>query len=122
MYSNLIAKEGMIKTDSQGNLLKTGEKDTAYSFPMKLKGNIVDTSGVAYGTEYGLNNADCDAVISLTKNSYPIVEGSLIWRYTEPRTDNQGYAIKSSADYIVQKVNRTSNVDRVLLKRLVNGK
>lgn len=122
-YSNFLEKRAVIKTDDEGNLLKTGEKKSVYSQPQNLKGNIV-TKGVGQlqATEYGLDMADYDAVLILDKGLYPLREGSLIWQDTEPITDEQGYADKTSADYRVMKIGSTLNVDKVILKRLVNGK
>lgn len=122
-YSNLITKETEVKTDSEGNILKTGGKETVYSIPDDLKGNIVDKNvGDTKAMEYGIDKADCDAVMLLEVNSHSLRVGSLIWRESEPKTDSQGNVLKSSADFIVKKISPTLNVDRIILKRLVNGK
>lgn len=122
-YSNLVEKGEATKTDSHGNILKTGDKNPVYSTPANMKGNIVlNNSGQAEGVEYGLNKTDYSAVLLTEKNAYPISEGSLIWQNAKPKTDNEGHALKQSADYIVVKVSPTKNTDRIILRRLVNGK
>lgn len=122
MYSNLVKKEGTLITDKEGNLLETGENKYIYSEPDVLKANIVQSGqGYAEAVEFGLDKTDYDAVIVATKNKLPIVEGSLIWDKSEPMKDRFGTVRESSADYRVAKVSDTVNVDKFLLKRLVNG-
>ena len=121
-YSLLESKDAMSITDSEGNILETGESGDFYSFPVDFKANIVMRgNGYAEMVEFGLNPSEYNAVIVVAKNSLPLVEGSLIWDNSEPKKDRQGYIVKSSADYEVVKVAKTPNVDKFILKRLVNS-
>lgn len=120
-YSNLVVVEGETITDNDGNVLKTGENRKAYSSPIDFKANIVQSgNGQAEMYEFGLNLADFNAVMVVGKGTLPIKEGSLIWEDSEPVIVN-GYAKKSSADYIVVKHSPTPNVDKFVLKRLVTS-
>lgn len=120
-YSLYIEKDEEKTTDSEGNLLLTGESQFVYSSPVDFKANLVMSgSDEAHMVEYGLDMTDYDAIMLTTKGKYPIVEGSLIWDESKPKLDRQGYAVESSADYRVVKKKPTSNVDRYILKRLAN--
>lgn len=121
-YSNLVVVEGKNIVDNDGNVLDTGESRKVYSTPIDFKANIVQSgNGQAEMYEFGLNLADFNAVIIVGKDTLPITEGSLIWENSVPITDTQGYAKKSSADYIVVKHSPTPNVDKFILKRLVTS-
>ena len=121
-YSNLVVVGGNTVTDNDGNVLNTGESRKVYSAPVNFKANIVQSgSGEAEMYEYGLNLADFNAVMVVAKGTLPIKEGSLIWHKSTPKTDKDGYAKKSSADYIVVKHSPTPNVDKFVLKRLVTS-
>lgn len=120
-YSNYETKDAEPKVDKHGNVLKTGNTEEYYTPPTKFKGNIAKSgSGDAETKEYGLDLSDYNAILIVDKGVCPIKEGSLIWENTEPKTDVHGNADKSSADYQVSSHPDSLNVDKYILKRLVN--
>lgn len=118
-YAKLLGTRTKTKTDSKGNVVKTGEKEPYYSEPIDFKANIVMSGGNADMVEYGLNLADYSAKIVTSKDYIPLKEGDLIWDKTEPIVDD-GNAVKTSADYVVVKKSPTPNVDKFILQRLVH--
>lgn len=120
-YSLFVEKEQQEETDSEGNILDTGEPLFIYDEPVDFKANLtMSGSEESQMVEYGIDKSDYDAVMLTPKNSLPIVEGSIIWDESEPQTDIEGHIKKSSADYEVVKKKPSTNVDRYILKRLVN--
>ena len=118
-YSNYEEHENAVITDSEGNILESGENDYYYSEPKKFKAYITSSGNdVSQSVEYGMDMSDYNAMIIVPKNTVPLKEGSLVWHETEPETNNIGYAVKSSADYEVKRKLPSLNVDKYLLKRL----
>lgn len=95
------------------------ERVSGYDKPVEFYGNIAMSGGEAEAVEYGLNLADYSAILVLAKGSIPIDETSLIWHTSEPKTDDNGNAIETSADYRVVKVSPSLNVDKFVLQKLV---
>ena len=119
-YANVEQNKAEPYLDKYGNVLYTGDKEDYYGLPTEFKGNIV-TSGnkPVEAVEFGLDSSDYHAILTISKNTYPITEGSLIWQDSEPK-DNGVNAIKSSADYIVMKNSSSINEGKFILKKLVN--
>ena len=118
-YANLLGKRPKIKTDSEGHILKTGEKEDYYSEPIAFKGSIaLSGSGYVEMVEYGVNYSEYNAKLIMPSNSIPLREGSLIWSDTEPTVDESGGGIKQSADYVVVRVSPSLNIDKYILQRL----
>ena len=118
-YAELLGVRTKTKTDKQGNVVKTGEKESYYSEPIDFKANIVMSGGNADMVEFGLNLADYSAKIVVPKDSLPIKEGWLIWDESEPVIVD-GNSLETSADYVVVKKSPTPNVDKFILQRLVH--
>ena len=108
-------------TDEDGNKipLDTGETEVTYGAPVEFYGNIAFSGGEAEAREFGLNLADYEAVLVVSKGLLPIDETSLIWHTTEPKFDANGNVDEHSADYTVVKVSPSLNVDKFVLKKVV---
>lgn len=124
MYYALYGKEVPIYdyyTDSEGNKipLDTGETKITYENPVDFFGNIALSGGESEAVEFGLNLADYEAVLVMTKNTLPIDETSRIWHNTEPTYNEDGTVNELSADYTVVKVSPSLNVDKFVLKKVV---
>lgn len=107
--------------DEEGNLipLDTGETKLVYGEPVEFKGNIAMSGGEAEAQEFGLNLADYEAVLLVSKNTLPITESSLIWHTTEPTKDSDGNTNEYSADYRIVKISPSLNFDKYVLKKVV---
>lgn len=124
MHYALYGKEVPIYdyyTDSEGNKipLDTGETKITYENPVEFFGNIALSGGESEAVEFGLNLADYEAVLVMTKNTLPIDETSRIWHNTEPTYNEDGIVNELSADYTVVKVSPSLNVDKFVLKKVV---
>ena len=124
MHYALYGKEVPIYdyyTDSEGNKipLDTGETKITYENPVEFFGNIALSGGESEAVEFGLNLADYEAVLVMTKNTLPIDETSRIWHNTEPTYNEDGTVDELSADYTVVKVSPSLNVDKFVLKKVV---
>ena len=124
MHYALYGKEVPIYdyyTDSEGNKipLDTGETKITYENPVEFFGNIALSGGESEAVEFGLNLADYEAVLVMTKNTLPIDETSRIWHNTEPTYNEDGTVNEVSADYTVVKVSPSLNVDKFVLKKVV---
>ena len=124
MHYALYGKEVPIYdyyTDNEGNKipLDTGETKITYENPVEFFGNIALSGGESEAVEFGLNLADYEAVLVMTKNTLPIDETSRIWHNTEPTYNEDGTVNESSADYKVAKVSPSLNVDKFVLKKIV---
>ena len=108
-------------TDEDGNtyLLDTGDTKLVYGEPVPFKGNIAMSGGEAEAQEFGLNLADYEAVLLVSKNTLPITESSLIWHTTEPTKDSDGNTNEYSADYRIVKISPSLNFDKYVLKKVV---
>lgn len=108
--------------DDDGNeySIDTGDTADSYTKPVAFRGNIsMSGSGQSDAVEFGLNLSDYNASLVTDKGLLPIDETSLIWCDSEPKTDDEGYPIKDSADYCVVKVSKSLNEDKYILKKLV---
>lgn len=135
-YSLLLGESPVYAYDEHGNRIvdwvdeETGEvhyiekgtKVNLYSEPVLFKGNIAMSGSDVDRTEFGVSEANYEAVLVMTKGDIPITETSLIWFQTPPTTkDIEGvtYADDSTADYRVLKVSPSLNVDRYILDKVV---
>ena len=107
--------------DDEGNAyeLDTGETELVYGEPIEFKGNIAMSGGEAEAQEFGLNLADYEAVLLVSKNTLPLTETSRIWHTSEPTKDDKGYADEYSADYRIVKISPSLNFDKYVLKKVV---
>jgi hypothetical protein len=99
--------------------LETGETKLVYGDPVEFRGNIAMSGGDAEAVEFGLNLADYEAILVVASNSLPITETSLIWLNTEPKYDIENVVDAHTADYRIVKINKTPNVDKYVLKKVV---
>lgn len=126
--------EPIYKKDEHGNLIvvyvdesvtppkeyyeKIGTTEEGYTAPEGFCGNIAySASGEAETTEFGVSTTEYEATVTVSTNSLPIDETSLVWIH-EPLVDNDGYAIESDADFKVLKVRPSLNVTRYLLAKV----
>jgi hypothetical protein len=134
-YSNIVGKKTIRNTytDDEGEIyeMDSGKTETIYSTPTVFLANISMSGSDSNFTEYGLSTADYEAVINLTKDEYPIVEGAIIWLNSEvvSRYDEETEVVlddgsivyttspdHTSADYVVIKKSTSINQDRYILK------
>ena len=90
-----------------------------YSEPIPFMANIAQSNGDMREQEYGLSEGSYEAILVTEKDKYPITKTCLIWHTTEPEVDNEGYALPSSADYTILSINKSLNVDKFILKKVV---
>ena len=95
------------------------ERVSGYDKPVEFYGNIAMSGGEAEAVEYGLSTSDYEAVLVMSKNEIPIVEGSRIWHTTEPKINDDGTVDEFSADCRVIKVSNSINVSKYVLKKVV---
>lgn len=107
--------------DDDGNEYKieSGEYIIPYLSPEEFSGNIAMSGGDAEASEFGLNTADYEAILVVSKDSIPIDEKSVIWFDSEPIYNREGIVNEKSADYSVVKHIPSLNVDRYALKKVV---
>lgn len=135
-YSLLLGETPIYALDEHGNkqidwideetgevhYIEKGSNMNLYSVPVQFKGNIAMSGSDVDRTEFGVSEANYEAVLVMTKGEIPITETSLIWFQTPPTTkDVEGvtYADDSTADYRVLKVSPSLNVDRYILDKVV---
>lgn len=135
-YSLLIGETPVYALDEHGNkkidwideetgevhYIETGSTVKLYGEPVQFKGNIAMSGSDVDRTEFGVSEANYEAVLVMTKGEIPISETSLIWFQTPPTTkviEGITYADDSTADYRVLKVSPSLNVDRYILDKVV---
>lgn len=102
--------------------IETGDTITLYSEPVEFYGNIAMSGSDVDRVEFGVSEANYEAILVMTKGEIPITETSLIWYQTTPTTktyDSHTYADDATADYRVLKVSPSLNVDRYILDKVV---
>ena len=135
-YALLIGEVPIYALDAQGNKIvdyvdpntgtvfyrETGSKMTLYSEPVMFKGNITMSGTDVDRREYGVSEANYEAILVMTKGEIPIEETSILWYKTTPQTkvvNGETYADDATADYRVLKVSPSLNVDRYILDKVV---
>ena len=129
-------------TDADGNIIydtidgqqvarETGNYEQAYTKPVEFWGSIgmsdtgnwTDNYGNAKIYVYGIDIADYDATLIMSKDEIPIEETSLIWFQHEPKYKDEEQTIVDplSADYHVRRVAPSINQVKYLLRRLTRG-
>ena len=147
MYALQLGTVPIYQTDEDGNIiyyedsdgnkipLETGDEDIIFSAPQPFMANISESGGESTALEYGLSPEDYTAVLLIQKNSYPLVEGALIWANSEPEYKYGGEEVtyeidgkevtttapeQTSADYMVKKVPKMPlNFAKILLDAVV---
>ena len=129
-YSLLVHDVPIYETDENGNVVyieidgkpvpvETGETEDAFSAPVEFMGNITLSGGESEAVEYGVDLAQYSAILITDKGLLPIDETSRIWHTTAPIVNIDGTANEFSADYTVVKVNKSLNVDKYVLQKVV---
>ena len=98
-----------------------GTKENVYSAPVPIEANIMQSNGDMVEREYGLSEGSYEAILVTEKGKYPITETCLIWHGTEPTVDNEGHALPESADYTILSINKSLNVDKYILGKVVKN-
>lgn len=139
IYDHYEDSEGNIiyYLDDNGNKipLETGEKEIVFSTPQPFMANISESGGESTALEYGFSPEDYTAVLVISKNSVPLVEGALIWANSKPEYKYGGEEVTyeidgktvttvapkpTSADYMVKKVPKMPlNFSKILLDAVV---
>lgn len=136
-YAELIGREPVYALDKDGNKIisyiddsvippkvyyeERGVTQEHYSAPVLIEANIAQSNGDMTEQEYGLSEGTYSAILVTEKGKYPITETCLIWHTTEPEVDDDGYALAESADYTILSINRSLNVDKYVLGKVVKN-
>lgn len=143
MYYALLEEERPIyKLDEQGNKIvayedtsttphtiyyeELGGTEKVYSKPYEFYGNIAMSGNDINRVEYGISEANYEAILECAKHSIPITETSLIWFNTKPQTYEETvegvrkvHAKPGTADYTILRVSPSLNVDKYILGKVV---
>lgn len=129
-YALYLGNVDIVQTDFEGNpqyfedengekiYLVTGEKREIYDTPVEFEANFSTSGGEAQSQEYGLDISQYDGIALFTKDAYPIVEGTIIWKDSEVEYDEDHKyftedmktlievhaPVKTSADYVCKKI------------------
>ncbi len=136
-YAELIGSEPVYVLDENGNKIvayidesvtppvtyyeERGVTKEHYSEPIPIEANIAQSNGEMQEQEYGLSEGSYSAILVTEKGKYPITETCLIWHTTEPEVDGDGYALAESADYTILSINKSINVDKYVLGKVVKS-
>lgn len=136
-YAELLGREPVYELDEHGNKIvdfvddsvtppvtyyrEVGMTEEHYSAPIPIEASIAQSNGDMVEQEYGLSEGSYEAILVTEKGKYPITKTCLVWHKTEPQVDEQGYAIKESADYTILSINESLNVDKYILGKVVEN-
>ena len=136
-YAELLGSEPVYVLDENGNKIvayidesatppvtyyeERGVTKEHYSAPIPIEANIAQSNGEMQEQEYGLSDGSYSAILVTEKGKYPITETCLIWHTTEPEVDDEGYALADSADYTILSINKSLNVDKYVLGKVVKN-
>lgn len=136
-YAELAGSEIIYKLDEHGNRIvayvdetkdppvtyyeELGTTESHYTAPVPIEANIMQSNGDMVEREYGLSEGSYEAILVTEKDKYPITKTCLIWHETEPQVDQQGYALPSSADYTILSINKSLNVDKYILGKVIKN-
>jgi hypothetical protein len=134
-YAELMESEPIYALDEHGNKIvayvdeskeppviyyeELGTTENRYSAPVPIEANIMQSNGDMVEREYGLSEGSYEAILVTEKDKYPITKTCLIWHKTEPQVDSQGYALPESADYTILSINKSLNVDKYILGKVI---
>ena len=136
-YAELVGSEPIYALDEHGNKKiayidesktppviyyeKLGVTKNHYSEPIPIEANIMQSNGDMVEREYGLSEDKYEAILVTEKGKYPITKTCLVWHETKPQTDEQGFASPESADYTILSINKSLNVDKYILGRVIKN-
>lgn len=136
-YAELVGSEVIYALDEHGDKIisyvdtskdppviyyeKKGTTENHYSEPIPFEANITQSNGDMTEQEYGLSEGSYEAILVTEKGKYPITKTCLIWHETEPQVDENGYALSESADYTILSINKSLNVDKYILGKVVQN-
>ena len=98
---------------------KIGTTEAYYTEPIPIEANIMQSNGDMTEREYGLSEGSYSAILVTEKGKYPITKTCLIWHESEPQVDEEGHADPKSADYTILSINKSLNVDKYILGKVV---
>lgn len=136
-YAELIGSEVIYALDEHGNKKvayvdytetppvtyyeELGSTEKHYSAPVPIEANIAQSNGDMVEREYGLSEGSYAAILVTEKDKYPITKTCLIWHTSEPQVDDKGYALPTSADYTILSINKSLNVDKYILGKVIKN-
>lgn len=136
-YAELVESEPIYALDEHGNKIvayidesvtppvvyyeERGVTKEHYSAPVEIWANIAQSNGDMTEQEYGLSEGSYSAILVTEKGKYPITETCLIWHTTEPTVDDDGNALAESADYTIMSINKSLNVDKYVLGKVIKN-
>jgi hypothetical protein len=136
-YAELVGSEPVYALDEHGNKIVSYVDDTVippvtyyeelgiteehYSEPIPIEANIAQSNGDMVEREYGLSEGSYSAILVTEKDKYPITKTCLVWHETEPKVNDSGYALPSSADYTILSINKSLNVDKYILGKVIEN-
>jgi hypothetical protein len=136
-YAELLGSEPVYALDEHGNKIVSYVDDTVtppvtyyeevgtteehYSAPIPIEASIAQSNGDMVEQEYGFSEGSYSAILVTEKGKYPITNTCLVWHTSEPMVDEEGYAIKGSADYTILSINKSLNVDKYILGKVVEN-
>lgn len=94
----------------------TGEKQLAYSDPVRIKAHASSARGMTDVDQFG-DNVDYDRVILTDDQDIPITEETVMWVDTLPVLDNQGHT-QTPWDYVVRRIARSRNYATIAIKKV----
>lgn len=136
-YAELVGSEPVYALDEHGNKIvsyvdytvippvtyyeELGITEEHYSEPIPIEANIAQSNGDMVEREYGLSEGSYSAILVTEKDKYPITKTCLVWHETEPKVNDSGYALPSSADYTILSINKSLNVDKYILGKVIEN-
>lgn len=136
-YAELVGSAPIYVLDEHGNKIvswvdesvtppvtyyeEQGTTEEIYSAPVPIEANIAQSNGDMTEQEYGLSEGSYSAILVTEKDKYPITKTCLIWHETEPQVGTEGNALPSSADYTILSINKSLNVDKYILGKVIKN-
>lgn len=99
-------------------LMTEAEEKITYSEVVEFKANISPSgSREAEAVSFGIDTTSFDAIIVTKKDKLPLDEKSVIWVDSEVEYKSDNSPNPKSSDYTVTRIDKTLNIDRILLKK-----
>lgn len=99
-------------------LMTKAEEKITYSEAVEFKANISPSgSSEAEAVSSGIDTTSFDAIIVTKKDKLPLDEKSVIWVDSEVEYKSDETPNPKSSDYTVTRIDKTLNIDRILLKK-----
>ena len=99
-------------------LMTEAEEKITYSEIVEFKANRSPSgSREAEAVSFGIDTTSFDAIIVTKKDKLPLDEKSVIWVDSEVEYKSDNSPNPKSSDYTVTRIDKTLNIDRILLKK-----